>query len=327
MGNGSGLQKENWKADLLPLFPGNLQAELQRIEENLPIEEIRIRAGQPVQLCCSGFERLLDGAVTGPADCAQILERACEHSVYAWEEEIQSGFVTLPGGYRIGLCGKSVRKNGRIGNLTDITSLNIRIARACIGAADGLLPALIDRGGTPYPTLILSAPGCGKTTMLRDIARQLSAGLNGARPLRVCVVDERMEIAGAVRGMPQHALGPRADVLSGCPKAEGIRLAVRVLSPDVLITDELGAREDADAVQEAAYCGVVTIASAHVRDIEALVKRRVLMELIESEVFERLVLLGRTENRVGCVMGIYDGALRPLSGQGRGTLCFGHSLC
>ena len=280
------------------LFPAGLRDELQGTDDSLPVEEIRLRAGQPVQLFCGGFERLLFQTASA-ADCAAVLERACEHSVYAWEEEIQSGFLTLPGGYRMGLCGKAVKRSGRIGNITDVTSLNIRIARAVLGAADALLPAILDRSGTPYPTLILSAPGCGKTTMLRDIARQLSCGLNGARPLRVCVVDERMEIAGSVRGVAQHTLGPRTDVLSGCPKAEGIRLAVRVLSPDVLITDELGAGEDADAVREASYCGVAAIASAHVRDIGALTRRKVLMELVQSEAFERLVVLGRAQGKAG----------------------------
>ena len=313
-------QRENWKASLLPLFPIRLQQELQKIDETLPLEEIRIRAGQPLQLCCSGYERLLQ-AVPTVGDCAAILERACEHSIYAWEEELKNGFITLTGGYRMGLCGKAVLKQGQTVAQTDITSLNIRIARACPGAADGVMPLILRRDGTPCPVLIISPPGCGKTTLLRDIVRQLSAGLHGAVPQRVCVVDERMELAGAVRGLAQLALGPRTDVLSGFPKCEGIRMAVRVLSPEVIVTDELGTNAEADAVQEAAYCGVVTIASAHVRDISALSKRRTLMELVESGVFERVVLLGREEGRVGCVTGIWDGALKALPLQGRGRVC------
>ncbi len=325
MENEMQLKTNNWKQDILYLFPPLLRETLSAIGE-LPIEEIRIRAKQPIQLCFSGFERLLylsgKQLLASAEDCAVIVERACEHSVYAWQEELKNGFLTLAGGHRIGICGKVVKDGIGICNLTDITSLNIRIARACPGAGDALIPKILRNNGTPYPTLIISPPGCGKTTILRDLIRQLSYGLNGSKPMRITVIDERMELAGCVRGVAQHDLGPRTDILSGCSKPEGIRMAVRALSPEVLATDELGSYEEAQAIQEAAFCGVITIASAHVAEPSLLNKRRVLLDLLESGAIERLVLLGRHNGKAGHILGIFDHALNRLSDREGGLLCF-----
>lgn len=174
------------------------------------------------------------------------------------EEELRKGFITIPGGHRIGLAGRTVLSGGGVEHLRDITGFNVRIAREVPGIADGVLPYLLDKGRQRMMhTLILSPPQHGKTTLLRDLARQISLGelgkREGIRPgLKVGIVDERSEIAGSRRGVPAFDVGPRTDVLDGCPKAEGMMMMIRSLSPDVLIADEIGRPEDAEAVTEPA---------------------------------------------------------------------------
>ncbi|MDL2258531.1 stage III sporulation protein AA [Eubacteriales bacterium OttesenSCG-928-K08] len=320
-------KEAHWKDTILPMLPQKLERLLSPIEDEYPLEELRIRAGQPLQLCSSLGDRLLYAAGKRPAatieDCAAIFERVCGHSIYAWEDEIKNGFVTLAGGCRVGVCGRAVRdERGSIAHISDITSINFRVGRACVGAANLLLPRVLRPDGAPYAALIVSAPGHGKTTILRDMVRQLSYGYGGACPQRVCVIDERMEISGSVRGAPQFDLGPRTDVLCGSGKPEGIRLAVRTLSPQVIATDELGSLQDANAVQEAAFSGVTVIATAHVDSVQALKKRRTLMKLIESGALERIVQLGRSSGRPGIITGVWDGELRPVANKGREVLCF-----
>lgn len=310
------MQNNDWEDLLQRYFPAHLWAAIRANSEDGNLEEIRIRVNQRIQLVYPESDRLTQAWVT-ETDCKTVVERMCEHSLYAWREELRAGFITLAGGCRVGVCGKAVMQDGRMECITSITSLNIRIAREVNGAAAELLPHIIEPDGQICASLLFSAPGCGKTTLLRDIARQLSYGENGIPARRICVMDERMELAASINGVPQLDVGPRTDVLSGCPKAEGMELLIRSMNPQVLITDELGGMQDAIAVLDASNAGVAVITTAHAGSIEQLQKRPGTNMLLESGAFARIVQLGRTP-RVGSVLHIWDSALCPVHGKAEG---------
>ena len=187
----------------------------------------------------------------------------CSSSMYAYEEEISRGYLTLPGGHRMGLVGEAVLTDGgRVRNLKYISGMNIRISHEVKGAADRLLPWVYVEGRL-MNTLILSPPGCGKTTILRDLVRQVSDGNRFSHGRTVGVVDERSEIAGTFRGMAQNDVGMRTDVLDGCPKAEGMMLLLRSMAPELIAVDELGGEEEIRSVRQALKCGCTVLATMH----------------------------------------------------------------
>ena len=238
-------------------------------------EEIRISVGRPIIL--TGSERRTLGHITTPEDCENILELICGHSVFAHEEELKGCYITMEDGSRVGIAGKLTPAG-----MTMPHSFNIRIARQVTGAADAFLRyVLTDR---PHSALLLSQPGAGKTTVLRDAARQLSN-----RGYKVGIADERGEISASVKGIPRLDVG-FADVMSGCKKAEGMTMLLRGMSPDVLITDEIASEEDAIAVLEASGCGVRVIASAHGSGASVL-RRRGIGRAVCEGAFEKILLL------------------------------------
>jgi len=275
------------------------------------LEEIRLRVERPVMIVAGGQDAFLgpEGIGRDPTrfyqlskdELDRVVQLLTKGSLYALEEELRNGYITLPGGHRVGLVGQGVIEGGRLKTIKHISGINVRLSRQVIGAADRVLPFLIE-GGEVCQTLIISPPVCGKTTLLRDLARQLSWGVPGlGLPGRqVAIADERSEIAGCYRGVPQLDVGPRTDVLDGCPKAEGMMILLRSMSPQVLITDEIGRPEDGAALAEAANCGVTVIATAHGRNLEEVRRRPVMANLLAQGAFRRVVVLSRRQG-VGTV--------------------------
>ena len=264
-------------------------------EEQEQAEELRLRVGWPMTAVLPEGERPVGGPPVEPEELEQLVEIASRASVHAVLEQIRRGYLTVAGGHRIGLCGTAVMEGGGIHALRSLSSANLRIARQVPGAARPVLGALCP-GGRLESTLILAPPGQGKTTLLRDIIRQVSEG-EGCLPLRVAVADERGEVAALYSGRPQLDVGRRTDVAEGCPKAQGLMLLLRAMNPQVLAVDEITAPEDAAALRTAAGCGVTLLATAHGAGREDLTRRPLYRGLLEEGMFRRLVEITRREGR------------------------------
>ncbi|HHV78956.1 MAG TPA: stage III sporulation protein AA [Firmicutes bacterium] len=292
-----------WQDQIYPFLAGRIRSPLKRSVETLvgiPVREIRLRVGQRPQLVTASGEawvELPDGNLTF-CDIWETLQLISGMSVYAMEEQIKNGFITVRGGHRVGLGGTLIVEDGEVRGFKSITFLNIRLASQVLGAADAVLPRILtgDRKGV-LSTLIVSPPGCGKTTMLRDLVRQCSTGRPdlGFAGLRVVVVDERSEIAACCEGVPQNDVGPRTDVLDACPKARGLIMAIRSMGPQLLATDEVGGQEDCIALREAALAGVSVAATAHASGMDDLMSRKTLGEIVREGLFARVVLLSSRE--------------------------------
>jgi len=221
-----------------------------------------------------------------------IFERICQSSVYSLQREISSGYVTLSGGHRAGVCGVAIYDCDKISTLTDISHICIRVSREIKGSAEMLLPHILS-GRRIYNTLIISPPGCGKTTILRDVARVLGGEGNF---FRVGIADERGEIAPMRHGVPVYDTGIASFVMSRCKKKNAMEMMLRSMGPDVIITDEIGNRGDEDALFKTINCGVKIICTCHGWGVVDIMRREVLKTLIEKSVFERVIVL--TDNPV-----------------------------
>lgn len=278
------------------------------------IYEIRLRTGKPLFLVYSGGERCLKikgrepYLVTGQ-DLKETLEYVSGYSLYACEDEIRQGYISVQGGHRIGVAGKVILDGNHIRGMKYISCINVRLSHQVPGCADAVMPYIQD-GEHLSHTLIISPPRGGKTTLLRDVIRQLSNGREDIPGVTVGVVDERSELAGSWQGIPQNDLGLRTDILDACPKAEGMQMLVRAMSPDVVAVDELGREEDFRAVESVIHCGCCLIATAHGNSLEDVLRQPFFQKLKEMEIFERYIVLGG-RNQVGAIKGIYDGKGKP----------------
>lgn len=271
--------------EILSRLPADICHELSSMPDYLvkEIEEIRLICGQRVRVQHGKSERWLSRTISRE-DLQHTLSRLIRFSYYAYEEDLAKGFVTIVGGHRVGICGKTVIKEGKPTLIREISSMNIRFAKEIKGCASSLIPVLI-KDNTVANTLVVSPPGCGKTTLLRDIARCLSM-----RNIKVAVCDERSEIAGMYESRPSFDLGPRTDVLDGCDKFYGIPMLVRSMSPQVIITDEIGKTGDSQAVELCCNAGVSLITSIHGTGREDVL-RSAIGELVEQGAFTNIIYL------------------------------------
>ena len=298
------------------IFPGRLQERMEKaLQITGDVQEIRIRVHAPIMIRSNGCEYFVtqNGQVTGekkrddemmPRDLEDIVYHICRSSLYAYEEELRRGYLTIEGGYRIGITGQAVLdSSGCIKTIKNISFLNIRIAHEVPGVARKVLPHLYEKGEIKN-TLVISPPGYGKTTLLRDMVRLISDGNEYGKGRQCCVIDERSEVAGCFRGVPQLDVGCRTDVLDSCPKSIGMMMVIRSMAPQIIAVDELGTMEDIKALFAVIRSGSGILATIHGDSVTDLRGKTFLDEVMKEKVFERYIVL--RENRT---FDIYNGEL------------------
>lgn len=255
------------------------------------IEEVRIRANKPLIIKLNNTEHIFEYIVT-TEDILETLEKVCENSVYTYQNQICNGFITLKGGHRVGITGNAVIENNKVININYISGLNFRIAKQIKDCSNTILNYVLNYGmNSVYNTLIVSPPGQGKTTILRDLTRKISTGFANFNGLNVGVVDERGEIAAMYKGIPQNDIGIRTDVLDNVPKAIGMKLLIRSMSPKVIIADEIGGEDDVEIINYAVCSGIKGIFTAHGNSMEDLRFNPTIKKLFEINIFERVIFL------------------------------------
>lgn len=304
-------KQELWKVFSLKLrqILMNMNIEFERLQE------IRLRVWEPLLIIYDNREFFVGESgrlntsmneiyVVTPEDIRNTLDFISRYSLYAYEDEIRQGFITIQGGHRVGIAGKVVMEENGIKTIRHISFLNIRLSHQVKGCGDELLSQIEDESGVKH-TLIISPPRCGKTTLLRDLIRLLSDGTKERAGVTVGVVDERSEIGACYQGIPQNDLGKRTDILDCCPKAYGMLMLIRSMSPVVIAVDEIGSREDIEAIEYVINAGCTILATVHGNSIEDIRNKPVLRRLVEERIFERYVVLNN-KGGIGHIERIFD---------------------
>ena len=274
--------------NFMKILPPEIMQYLEKIQASY-ITEIRLRVNQKLRIRLLDKEKVFEYVVKSQ-DMTEILKRVSNNSIYSIQDNINSGYITAYGGNRIGISGEVVQENGRVKNIKNVTSMNIRIAHEIIGCSNSIINRICVNEKVQN-TLIISPPGKGKTTMLRDVIRNVSSSGEN-----VGIVDERYEIANVYQGKPTLNIGPRTDVISGISKEKGINTLVRCMGIDVIATDEIGGFEDCSAILNASMCGVSVIATAHGSAYQDLPYD--LQQLVNKGVFKLIIYLSSDIGKV-----------------------------
>ena len=285
---------DNFVDGVLKYFPRKISSLIY--DKLVDAEEIRLRQAKPIIIKKSDDYIVIDYSVSSE-EIIDCLQRICEYSIYSYQNQISQGFITVMGGHRIGITGSCVFENGNIINIKYVNSLNFRIARQVYGASKNILPEIIN-GNSVFNTIIVSPPGYGKTTILKDIIRNLSSGMHEFKALDVGVVDERGEIAALFKGKCQNDLGIRVDVLENVTKSLGIKMLVRTMAPKVVVADEIGCKEDIDAINYAFCSGVKGIFTAHGNSYDEFVKNPIMQEILGLQIIEKLIFLDKEKGKI-----------------------------
>lgn len=296
---------------VLHYFPLEIYLQITKlIEENEKIadeiEEIRIRTDKPITIRVNDSNRILKHKVT-QEETLRTFEKICENSIYSYRKQICEGFITIKGGHRIGITGQVVMEDNKVININYISSLNFRIARQKLECSNETLKYIINpEENTIYNTLIVSPPGCGKTTMIRDVVRKLSNGIKefNFKGRTVGLVDERGEIAAMYKGIPQNDVGVRTDVIDNISKDKGMRMLVRSMAPEIITCDEIGSKEDVQAINYAICSGIKGIFTAHGGNIEEINLNPELADLLKKNVFEKIIFLDTKQK--GVISEVYE---------------------